>query len=153
MITFPAGLNLYKQVYVDQIRPLFENAKAFYDHIVARSLADHYPSAFVNPCGCTASCRYRSDDGKKCVVGEVIPDKDYLPEMDDAGDSNELYSRYPSLRDYIPPGMTRGDMKLAQEAHDCTATDGIQADRTIVWNHNEFVWRLAEVPAFAAFAA
>lgn len=32
-----------------------------------------------------AGCRYRTDNGLKCAVGQLIPDEDYSPAMEGAG--------------------------------------------------------------------
>jgi hypothetical protein len=134
----------------DTVKPLFDNARAFYDHVTAESLAGKYPAAEFNPGHDVASCKYRTPDGRQCVVGCTFPDAEYKPGMEGAS-CDGLYENYPRLVDYIPPGMTQSDMYHAQRAHDRTANESMTGTG-LAWEHDRFVVRLREwVPAFKGF--
>lgn len=134
--------------------PLFENARAFFDHVVARSRAGHYPAAEPPTCRYgKAVCRYRTADGRPCVVGETIPDVVFCRSMNEAGDSDDLYRKFPWLVSYIPAGMTGADMLCAQRVHDRTASTYYDWNAgRFEWPHDVFVHRLVtDVPAFRGF--
>lgn len=124
-------------------KPLFADARVFFDHIIRQSLAGAYPA--MNEFG---TCQYRTADGRKCVMGDCIPDAVYVARMDSTGNVLDLLSSYPKLSVYIPAGMTVDDMRFAQKAHDYFGgTNGEP------WDHAVFLDKLRDVPAFAPFFA
>jgi len=137
-----------------QATPLFENARAFFEHVVNKSLAGQYPAGQpgITWSGETlATCYYRTEDGRRCVAGELIPDGRYCSDME-CENSDSLFCNFPSLEDCIPPGMDKTDVYHAQRAHDNTATDSIVDGQFGPWKHDLFVARLREwVPAFKGF--
>jgi len=53
------------------------NTQAFFTTVVTRWAATGFERAVVDD-----SCRYRTDDGKRCVIGHGIPDEVYRPEFE-----------------------------------------------------------------------
>lgn len=107
----------------------------FLDLLARTSRAGGFPSDNSN------TCLYRTDDGRKCPVGLLIPDEKYCRDMEEKG-ADELFGRFPELLDHLPDGMTVADLGTVQDIHDRRSThrDG--------WNHRAFVDSLLALDCF-----
>lgn len=73
-------------------------------------------------------CRYRTKKGKKCPVGWLIPDKNYVVTMEDM-----LITEIPAHYVQIPEGMTITELRELQTDHD------ILAQNSGPWDHEAFM--------------
>lgn len=83
-------------------------------------------------------CVYRTDDGRACAVGLLIPDDEFTE--NDVGSvlSGEFWDTY---GDAMPPWATRDQLAEVQNAHDSLA-------RNEEWGHEEFVANLRACSVF-----
>lgn len=73
-----------------------------------------------------ATCKYRTEDGKACMMGLCIPDSKYSSLIEGSGvnvDNFEDSMLYGHIE--IPEDMTINDLNCLQCAHDYCALDGI----------------------------
>jgi len=104
-----------------QIQPLFDKV-----------LASMRLQGYVRSTGAAEACTYRGDDGLRCFVGHLIPDRSYRPDMEgstvnmlhESGqvfstltyESLEFLEHLQSIHDDEPP--TRWEAALADLAED-----------------------------------
>lgn len=123
--------------------PPKHTAQSFYDLLVRTSAEGRFPSTTVLtdwvPAG-TRVCAYRSDDGRACPVGLLIPDDRYVPTMENVACA-DLVRRW-DLWDCIPDGMEVADLESIQDLHDGYETDA-------EWDHRHFVSCLNQMGCFA----
>lgn len=68
-----------------------------------------------------SSCMYRDDKGRKCAVGQLVPDEIYDPEMEVMGSIGWLSIHNPLYHWYVDSGLVDHDEDLLinlQAAHD-----------------------------------
>lgn len=109
------------------------------DLIVATSLAGGFPAVQSKGSDGDPCCCYRTDDGKRCVAGLLIPDDKYERGME--GSTCHAYIVKNVLD--IPKGMSLADVGVLQTAHDDLAFEK-------VWDHAAFVKKIDRV--FACIA-
>lgn len=116
----------------------------YFDLLVKTSKDGGFPAINVEKTipGCQFSgnvnrCKYRTNDGKKCAFGLLIPDDKYSHLFE--GKSLEGLPDY--IQYYFPDGLCMRDMMSVQVVHDKYATYES-------WNHTDFVQRLLHLPCF-----
>ena len=67
-----------------------------------------------------AAGRYRSEDGKKCAVGCLIPDQIYSPSMEKCGSDLKALSGFPGMSNLLDQQTL---LRELQKLHDLNATD------------------------------
>ena len=102
------------------------NRQEIFDTVAKHLLAQMKQSKLVDQSG-DAFCAYRSDDGKKCAVGALIPDELYDPDMEDKG-CEWIVQMHPDLHPYlvatdISYGMSLIDLRRLQAIHDKKSPD------------------------------
>ena len=65
------------------------------------------------------ACKFRSKDGLKCAVGCLIPDKNYIPKMDEQCRSAYMLNDIGLLPAHLEPYI--GFLSELQTVHDCYA--------------------------------
>lgn len=118
-----------------------ENVKVtkqqYYDLLVKTSEAGGFPSVYIHPVDhVMTGCAYLARDGKKCVVGLLMPDGH--PAQQSGHYFRTLLERTPDLANIIPEGMKADDLHDLQTIHDSMKHG---------WNHEEFLQRIQ--PIFA----
>lgn len=111
----------------------------YLDLVVTTSRNGGFPS-IVRSDNCELrdpNCLYRSDNGKKCVAGLLIPDDKYSEVME--GQAIDTLIEECSLFSIIPHGMTLPELVECQELHDDNAGH-------VPWPHDEFVDGLLSGP-------
>lgn len=80
-------------------------------------------------------CLYRGDNGMKCAVGQVLPDKFYDPEMEHKS-VNALIREFSTIPAYISNNAEL--LSTLQQAHDYAneKITGYDDNRFIVLDHN-----------------
>ena len=66
--------------------------------------------------GCTSSCRYRGENGRKCAAGQLIPDDKYAEDME----GHDVFYR-PVFDVLMAEGHDVGFVNEIQRAHDASA--------------------------------
>lgn len=79
-------------------------------------------------------CAYRGEDGRKCVIGLLIPDCEYEPDLE-GKIVDQLFEQY-ELDYIIPSGMTKTQLYNLQYYHDGAVSN---------WNKEVFARRVREV--------
>lgn len=107
----------------------------YFDLLVKTSREGGFPARNVH-----GSCVYRTEDGKKCAVGLLIPDTRYKVMME--GSAAALFAVHTELRDIIPKEMSVVDLQQVQNVHDNNPyMEG--------WDHEKFVEGLTGLDCFA----
>lgn len=60
-------------------------------------------------------CAYRGHDGRKCAVGQLIPDDEYRDEMDTGYGLPSLLDNFPQVKPYIKHYSLMRNMQLAHD--------------------------------------
>lgn len=118
------------------MKTIEEKRKEWLDSHLAPYLADPSKRA-VNGLGCL----YRTNDGKKCIIGQDIPDKKYNEKMD--SQSNSAVDQNDFVTDVLPKktiDLGLDFLRKAQDLHDLSKNwtiagltrDGQEAYETIV---------------------
>lgn len=116
------------------------SAQEYLDLLVATSLAGGFPSTKRDPATNEPTCLYRGEDGKKCVVGHVIPDEMYDPQMEKMT-ASALFEERPSLvPDWARDSNAERAFTEIQMVHDSLAVTG--------WDHDRFVEGLLKCQMF-----
>ncbi len=98
------------------MKTIQQKRKEWLDSHLAPYLADPSKRALQG-----AVCAYRTTDGKKCIVGQDIPDKKYIEKMD--GISNSAVDCNSYVIDALPKktkDLGIDFLKTAQQLHDRT---------------------------------
>lgn len=61
-------------------------------------------------------CLYRGDNGRKCIVGVFIPDREYSNSMESSGGVKGLLDEYPLLTNMMP--LSIEVLSVLQSMHD-----------------------------------
>ena len=69
--------------------------------------------------GKAGGCKFRTEDGLKCAVGCLIPDKNYIPKMDEQCRSAYMLNDIGLLPAHLEPYI--GFLSELQTVHDCYA--------------------------------
>ena len=96
------------------MKTIEEKRKEWLDSHLAPYLADPSKRALSD-----GTCNYRTCDGKKCIVGQDIPDKKYIEQMD------KLTNSAIDCNDYVLKALPKKTkdlgiefLKIAQQLHD-----------------------------------
>lgn len=106
------------------------------------------------------SCKYRLKEGKTilmCGIGCLVPDKEYVPEMDDCGGGDGIgFSVSDLVNERTEDGVTaphipsliskKRNLKLMmalQEAHDLAALYEEDSDSAFIDNFNDRIKKIA----------
>ena len=81
-------------------------------------------------------CLYRGSGGKKCVVGLLIPDEEYSPEMENQH-VGVLLDKDPQRSRWFPEGVDRAEACALQRCHDGTVEGG--------WDPDAFLSKLRQI--------
>ena len=77
-------------------------------------------------------CKYRCNNGQKCVLGLLIPDQDYTAEME-GSQLTTLKNKGLFNTNWLPEGVTEDNICKIQKYHDDIGTSGA------IWDNNKFV--------------
>lgn len=110
----------------------FKNAQEYYNALVQTSANGGFP-AKDPPYG---FCKYRTIDGKACVIGIGIPDEQYNKSLE--GPLDELRINYPKL---LPEWATFEQLQQLQKIHD-------NLSHLKEWNHEVFILFLNDSDLF-----
>lgn len=86
-------------------------AQEYYDKVITALVERKLPARSDDNDG----CRYRTEDGRQCMVGLAMPDEIYAPSLEGlmlSSLSDEV------VKACIPEGMTEEDMATLQRMHD-----------------------------------
>ena len=79
----------------------------------------------------SGQCLYRTNDGRGCAIGVILPDSLYEKRFE-GKEFHEIYSEISDIR-WIPDGMDDVDLRSVQRVHD---------NLSACWNHEAFVQEL-----------
>lgn len=119
-----------------------ESPQGYLDELVRRSKAGLFPSVEKNEYGGTG-CRYRTEDGRACVIGVAFPDSAYDPKMEGRSVYGLLDDNLLPIPAFARTGNKEADIRrlgAVQAVHDDMAYEP--------WNHDEFVRRLLGLELF-----
>lgn len=106
----------------------------YYDLLVRTSAEGGFPSMEGG------RCRYRTDTGRRCAVGLLIPDEMYEPGME-TNNAYWLERRFPQVQAVFPDEMDADELRRVQTVHDELAQD-------LGWDHQSFVANLNTLHCF-----
>lgn len=92
-------------------------------------------------------CAYRSDDGKRCAVGLILPDAFYDSHNLEGSTVVDIADEFPEVEEFFPAGLAVKDMREIQNCHD-TIAQGIDYRINRVWSHDRFVYELLGCACF-----
>lgn len=126
-----------------------ETLREYYDLLVKTSKEGGFPAAVFREGD--VHCRYRTEDGKKCAVGLVIPDDRYDPTWD-CHNLTAYGLPFVVIRPGLPADASVNLLSRIQEVHDELARKCLRGGEfdPDAWDHAEFVRRLGDIPEFAA---
>ena len=117
--------------------------------LIQTSKDGKFPSVRPKQDCIVARCLYRTNDGRACAFGLLIPDNRYCANMEEFS-SSRIIEKY-KLQDVIPEGLDHNDIREIQRVHDKHALDSTET-QVIPWKHKSFVNALLSLGCFAEFA-
>ena len=112
-----------------------------FDLFVETSKNGGFPSGKPEPhCDDGYSCLYRTEDGKKCLIGLLIDDQDYNSNLENLTPSHdEIWER---IKNKIPYIQHKDHLRSLQCIHDKLARRMFLYKEP--WDHEEFVRQLSQ---------